>query len=277
MVGTDVFTIVSASQQATFSPLYANYSGGAAAGLKLVPGDGTSQTYGPDLYLSTTPLIGNQPGDISARVGANLNTAGLLLKCRDMQTGLQTRRAALLKTGEWAITTLNIGSYDTSDVFTKGFGLTWDTVNAAFDAPVLTSGLKISNGPYGPNTKVLTEGSETAIAYVSLNASEMTGGVIDFTIQVTDNTDFQVQAGRVSFSCVRKSTTFTSQIIESYQLESSANSTGTLTDVWTITGDSGNNRISILVNANSSLTATTGYPLLTYWITEMTGKTITPQ
>jgi hypothetical protein len=216
---------------------------------------------------------------VSSRIFSDKNTAGLLLWTRDLGMGSNIRRAALLNAdGQFAVTGLSLGTFDTSNIFTPTAAMTWDgTYVSLSTAPLLCGGLKISKGPYGPLTKVLTDGTATAITYISLNASEMTGGMIDFTIQVTDNTDFQVQSGRVSFSCVRKTTTFTSQIIESYELESAANSAGTLTDVWTLTGDSGNNRISILVNADTSLTATSGYPLLTYWITETTGKTITPQ
>jgi hypothetical protein len=277
--GSDHF-LIAATQQITIQPLYASYSGGTNSGLRMHPADASTQIFSPDINMRTTNLAGSQPGDVSGRLFVDTNNGGFVIWVRNLATGSQIKRASLNMTNNhWQVSALGLGSHDASNIFTEDSYIYDDGTNVStLTRPLLTGGLKISKGPYGPNTIVLTSGSAIAITYISLASGEMTGGMIDFSIQVTDGTDHQVQAGRVSFSCVNKAGTFTSQIIESYQLESAANSTAsTLTDVWTITGDSGNNRISILCNATTSLSASAGYPLLTYWVTEMTGKTITPQ
>lgn len=115
-------------------------------------------------------------------------------------------------------------------------------------------------------SKVLTDGSATGIFEVAVSSGEMVGGSIDYCIYVTDGTDFQCHPGLATFAAVNKGGTVSSDIDEVYLAASETEvlTAGTLTDDWTTTNGAG--KVTINMNANTSLAASAGYPLIKYSI-----------
>lgn len=101
-------------------------------------------------------------------------------------------------------------------------------------------------------TRDLASGTPTALFAIALPTLFSCGGIISYTIIAKNATDVQAHSGVASFAAVNKGGVYTSQISEGAPaLETTARSTGTLTDAWTMT--SGVNSISVLLNATSSL------------------------
>ncbi len=111
-----------------------------------------------------------------------------------------------------------------------------------------------------PNAyKVLTNNSAITIVNATLAAAGLIGGVIRYTIEVFDGTDLQVETGAAYFSGYNKAGAFSCTITEVNSQQNA--SSGTLATTWAI---SGANPAAISINANSSLTPSTGYPRITY-------------
>jgi hypothetical protein len=108
------------------------------------------------------------------------------------------------------------------------------------------------------DTVTLTDGSATAFLDIAIADGDMMGGAIDYTITATDTTDFQSISGSLSWAAVRKAgspSTYVCDIDEHLGTDSTAVSTGTLTDAFTCAGAS--DKITLNVDANSSLTTPT--------------------
>jgi hypothetical protein len=103
------------------------------------------------------------------------------------------------------------------------------------------------------STKTLTESSATGIVDIALTAGKIAGGRILYTVEANDATDYQAITGYASFSVVNKGGTLTSAL--SPVTEATAVSAGTLTCTPTLVA--GTNKITISLNAVSSLTQTT--------------------
>jgi hypothetical protein len=107
--------------------------------------------------------------------------------------------------------------------------------------------------------KSITDGSATTLVSLTLAAGSTTGGCLRYTIEVTNGTDFQVETGEVFISGYNKAGVFG---VTATEVNSQQNlSSGTLTTAWAI---SSANPAVVSVNADTSLTATTGYPRITY-------------
>jgi hypothetical protein len=123
-------------------------------------------------------------------------------------------------------------------------------------------------------TKTLTDASATGIFEVAIASGERVGGVVEYSISVTDGTDHQIHTGILTFAAVNKAGTITTDIDEVYLAasETKVTSSGTLTDAWTIT--TGASKITINCNADSSL----GSPTLTLYYTVRLNQTnaVTP-
>jgi hypothetical protein len=113
-----------------------------------------------------------------------------------------------------------------------------------------------------PNAfKVLTNNSAIAVVNATIANGSVVGGLINYTIEVTDGTDFQVESGQAVYSSQNKAGVVAGTITE---VNSQQNlSAGTLTTTWAI---SNANPAVVSVNANSSLTPSTGYPRVTFSI-----------
>lgn len=101
----------------------------------------------------------------------------------------------------------------------------------------------------------LTDAANNSLFDVTLNAGEMAGGTVVWTIIASDGTDHQSYSGIVTYSTVNKAGAFTSQITHNVGNDSKAVSAGTLTATWNILA--GANKVTIRVNPASSLTETT--------------------
>jgi hypothetical protein len=125
-------------------------------------------------------------------------------------------------------------------------------------------------------SKVLSDGVATGFVEIAVATGEFLGGVVEYSIYVTDGTDFQSHAGSVAFVAVNKAGTVTSDIEETYgpAAEAEVATSGTLSDDFTITNGSG--KITINCKANTSLTPSANYPVLKYSVMLHSANTITP-
>ena len=102
-------------------------------------------------------------------------------------------------------------------------------------------------------TKTLTESSATGIVDIAVASGSVASGELLYSIQANDATDYQNLRGRVVYSIVNKGGTLTTNFAET--AEANAVSTGTLTCTTTLVA--GTNKITLSLNAVSSLTQTT--------------------
>ncbi len=116
-----------------------------------------------------------------------------------------------------------------------------------------------------PNaSKVLTNNSAIAVVNATIASNTSVGGKIVYTIEVFDGTDVQVETGEVFFGSYNKAGVVSGTATE---VNSQQNlSAGTLATTWAI---SNANPAVISINANSSLTPSTGYPRITFSITNL--------
>lgn len=90
---------------------------------------------------------------------------------------------------------------------------------------------------------------------VTLNAGEMAGGSIIWTIIASNGTDQQSYTGITTYAVVNKAGTYTSQITHNTNNDAKAVSSGTLTASWTVLNAT--NSVTIRVTPTGSLTETT--------------------
>jgi hypothetical protein len=107
--------------------------------------------------------------------------------------------------------------------------------------------------------KSLTDATDVSLFEVALPTLKGCMGTVSFEIFAIDGTDVQVRRGQVQYSAVNKGGTYTSEIV--VVNEAASASTGTLTATWNIL--TGTNKITVRVNADSSLTPTTFYAIYT--------------
>ncbi len=106
-------------------------------------------------------------------------------------------------------------------------------------------------------SKVLTDGSATGMFEVAVGTGELIGGDVYYTIYVTDGTDFQAHNGSIGFVAVNKAGTVTSDCKETYSpsTEVEIATSGTLTDEVTCTDGAG--KVTLNMNADTSLAGAT--------------------
>ena len=102
-------------------------------------------------------------------------------------------------------------------------------------------------------TKTLTESSATGIVDIAVASGSVASGELLYSIQANDATDFQNLRGRVVYSIVNKGSVLTTSFTET--ADANAVSSGTLTCTATLVA--GTNKITLSLNAVSSLTQTT--------------------
>lgn len=122
-------------------------------------------------------------------------------------------------------------------------------------------------------TKVLTNNSATTIVNVTNAANTSTGGVLDYCIEVTDGTDTQYECGAATFGVSNKAGAFSGNTVTKFGNQQNA-TTGTLTVTFAI---SGANPGALSVNANSSLTPSTGYPRIVYSLRNLGNQAVSIQ
>lgn len=102
--------------------------------------------------------------------------------------------------------------------------------------------------------KTLTDAA-TNLFEVTLNAGEMAGGAINWTIIASNGTDHQAYSGITTYAVVNKAGAYTSQITHDAANDAKAVSSGTLTAAWSVLN--GTNKVTIRVTPTGSLTETT--------------------
>lgn len=121
------------------------------------------------------------------------------------------------------------------------------------------------------NHKVLTDNSAITIENAVLAAGTGIGVLIEYVIEVRDGTDMQIETGAVYVSGVNKAGAFTMTINE-LNSQQALSSAATLTTTWAV---SSANPAAISVNANSSLSPSTGYPRISYIVKNLTQQAVT--
>lgn len=111
-------------------------------------------------------------------------------------------------------------------------------------------------------TKVLTNNSAITIANVTVAAGTSAGGVLRYCVEVTDGTDTQYECGSTTFGVSNKGGVFSGNTATKFGNHQNVTA-GTLAVTFAI---SGANPALLSVNANSSLTPSTGYPRIAYSI-----------
>ena len=109
-------------------------------------------------------------------------------------------------------------------------------------------------------TKVLTNNSAITIANVTAGSNTSVGGRVDYCVEVEDGTDVQYECGSATYGVSNKGGVFSGNTVTKFGNHQNATA-GTLTVTFAI---SGANPALLSVNANSSLTPSTGFPRITY-------------
>lgn len=124
----------------------------------------------------------------------------------------------------------------------------------------------------GPG-KVLANNTVTALVNCSIASNTVIAVVLRYAVEVFNGTDLQIEEGFVTLHATNKAGVIANNtIVKSGNQQ--AMTSGTLTVTFTITAA---NPAVVSVNANSSLTPSTGYPRITYSIDNLTQQIITIQ
>ena len=147
---------------------------------------------------------------------------------------------------------------------------------------IVRSTTALSTGT-GDNTQVdgnivcsprsISNNSGTAMANFTLASNTSIAGNVMYSVRVFNGTDLQVEVGQASYCCQNKGGVFSGNTVVKYGNQQNMTS-GTLTVTWTITGA---NPAVLTVNANSSLTPNTGYPVVTMTIDNLSGQAVAVQ
>lgn len=122
-------------------------------------------------------------------------------------------------------------------------------------------------------SKVLTNNSAITLVNVTNASDTNAGGVIDYCVEVTDSTDQQYECGMVTYGVSNKGGVWSGNTATKFGNHQNATS-GTLTVTFAI---SGANPALLSVNANSSLSPSTGFPRITYSLRNLTQQAVAVQ
>jgi hypothetical protein len=149
-----------------------------------------------------------------------------------------------------------IQTWTAANTFNAGF--TTSSTTTLSGATAISGVVTLTKSIQGTEvTKTLTESSATVFATVTVATSSRISGIVEYSLEANDATDFQIRAGVLPFSAVNKAGTITCSVgTPSAAVETAAVSAGTFT--WTPTcADATGGVLNILANAVSSLTQTT--------------------
>jgi hypothetical protein len=105
---------------------------------------------------------------------------------------------------------------------------------------------------------------------MTLASGSVVAGLVHYVVEVTDGTDYQYEAGVISYGVTNKGGTIANNTTTK-AVNQQAATAGTLTVTWTITAA---NPALIQVNANSSLTPSTGYPRVTFVLENLSQQAV---
>lgn len=120
---------------------------------------------------------------------------------------------------------------------------------------------------------VLANNTATTVINVTNTSGSAAAVVIDYAVEITNGTDYQVEEGQISCHVTNKAGTIANNTCTKYGNQQAATA-GTLTVTWTITAA---NPALVQINANSSLTPSTGFPRLVYSVKNLTNQAIAAQ
>lgn len=106
-----------------------------------------------------------------------------------------------------------------------------------------------------PGSKSLTESVATGIVEIPIESNSVLSATLQYTVNADDGTDFQVLTGEVLITAANKNGTITVSTPGNMGSENVSCSSGTLTN--SVTVSTGTNKITVNLNAVSSLTQTT--------------------
>jgi hypothetical protein len=119
--------------------------------------------------------------------------------------------------------------------------------------------------------KSLANNTVTTIVSATNVNNSVLNFIIQYGVEVFNGTDLQYEVGEVAVSLINKAGVWSANTALKYGNQQGLGS-GTLTVTWTITGA---NPALIQVNANSSLTPSTGYPTITCNVINLTQQAFT--
>lgn len=108
--------------------------------------------------------------------------------------------------------------------------------------------------------KALTDNSAISVLNVTVASNTAAAGRIDYAVEVFNGTDVQIETGAVVYHVTNKAGAIANNTITEVGVQQAATS-GTLTTTWAI---SAANPAVVSLNADSSLTPSTGYPRMRY-------------
>ena len=161
------------------------------------------------------------------------------------------------------------GSLGTSQGVPGRIHLTGGAMIAASGTTQQTAVDRIISGA----TKVLTNNSATTIVNVTNATGTSAGGVLDYCVEVTDGVDTQYECGMATYGISNKAGVFSGNTVTKFGNHQNATS-GTLTVTFAI---SGANPGALSINANSSLTPSTGYPRVVYSLRNLGNQAVAIQ
>lgn len=116
--------------------------------------------------------------------------------------------------------------------------------------------------------KVLANNTVTPMVSFTMANNTVVAGNATYSCQVFDGSQLQIEEGQISFHETNLSNTPANNTVIKYGNQQAMTS-GSLTVTWTITAAS---PAVLSVNCNSSLTPSTGYPILTYAFHNLTNQ-----
>ncbi len=114
-------------------------------------------------------------------------------------------------------------------------------------------------------TKILTDGSTVDLGSVSTGVNHSSAGQISYAVEVVDGADHQVETGIISYTVINDNSVITTSVSKFGNLQ--AVTAGSLTVTFSLTTAE---PAVIQVNADSSLTPSTGYPRIGYTLQNLT-------
>lgn len=122
-------------------------------------------------------------------------------------------------------------------------------------------------------SKVLANNTTTTVANVTAASNTVAAIELHYAVSVFNATDLQVEEGIISCHLTNKAAALANNTCVKSSNQQAATS-GTLTVTWTITAA---NPGLLQINANSSLTPSTGYPQLNYNLHNLTNQAVAIQ
>ena len=122
--------------------------------------------------------------------------------------------------------------------------------------------------------KILTNNTNTALVSCTIAAGSVIAGVLRYAVEVRDGTNVQVEEGQISYHVTHTNAGVLANNTTVKFGNQQAMTSGTLTVTWTITAA---NPAVLTINANSSLSPSTGFPKVVYSISNLTSQAISIQ